>query len=75
MKYSRPMIRISSLSAIRILRSGNIGATDGTAGARFSDEYILTPEDLTAEAMIDFARYCAATENGMLKEVFRARSG
>ncbi len=39
----------------------------------FHDECILTPEDLTAEAMIDFARYCTATENGMLKEVFRER--
>jgi hypothetical protein len=39
----------------------------------FHDDYILTPEDLTPEVMIDFARYCAATENGMLKDVFRER--
>ena len=39
----------------------------------FHDDYILTPEDLSPEAMIDFARYCAATENDMLKDVFRER--
>jgi hypothetical protein len=39
----------------------------------FHDDYILTPEDLTPELMIDFARHCAATENDLLKDVLRER--
>jgi hypothetical protein len=39
----------------------------------FPDEYVLEPADLTPEVMIDFARHCAATENDMLKDVFRER--
>lgn len=39
----------------------------------FQEDFILTPADVTPEVMIDFARYCAATENNMLKDVFRER--
>lgn len=33
--------------------------------------YVLEPSDLTPETMEAFARYCAQTEKGLLKDIMR----